>query len=63
MRWDVVDGAPNQLVLRTHQAYERGNLILRQLYRLEPLFEHGVSIGLALVMIDGVRARAEAAPL
>lgn len=61
MRWDVRPGQGGmaQLVLRTNQAFDRASTIIRQLYKLEPLFEYGVDVGLQLVILRGVKARAE----
>ena len=47
------------LVLRTQQSLDRASLGLRQLYKLEPLFEHGVTLGLQLVLLRSVKAQAE----
>lgn len=64
-RWDVVPiqgrglTAQTRLVLRTQQSLDRVSLALRQLYKLEPLFEHGVTLGLQLVLLRSVKAQAE----
>jgi hypothetical protein len=66
LRWDV---APlpargpglSRLVLRTQQSLDRASLLLRQLYKLEPLFEHGVNLGLQLVMLRSIKGQAERA--
>lgn len=44
-----------QLVLRTSQAFDRASFVIRQLYRLEPLFEYGVNVGLALLVHQGIK--------
>lgn len=44
-----------QLVLRTSQAFDRASFVIRQLYRLEPLFEYGINVGLALLVHQGVK--------
>lgn len=61
LRWDVrVDrDGKGQLVLRASQAYDRASMVIRQLYRLEPLFEYGVNVGLCMVIQQGIKARAE----
>lgn len=64
-RWDMapIHGrgmtAQTRLVLRTQQSLDRASLGLRQLYKLEPLFEHGVTLGLQLVLLRSVKAQAE----
>lgn len=64
-RWDVVPiqgrgmTAQTRLVLRTQQSLDRVSLALRQLYKLEPLFEHGVTLGLQLVLLRSVKTQAE----
>ncbi len=61
MRWDVMPGrgAESQVVLRSSQQFDRASLIIRQLYKLEPLFEYGINVGLQLVFLRGVKMRAE----
>ena len=61
MRWDVTpaSGGVSQLVLRSSQQFDRASLIIRQLYKLEPLFEYGINVGLQLVFLRGVKTRAE----
>ena len=61
MRWDVMPGrgAESQVVLRSSQQFDRASLIIRQLYKLEPLFEYGINVGLQLVFLRGVKTRAE----
>lgn len=59
LRWDVrPSGAGSQLVLRCSMAYDKASMIIRQLYKLEPLFEYGINLGLNLVLLDGALARA-----
>lgn len=64
MRWDVTPGrgATSQVVLRSSQQFDRASLVIRQLYKLEPLFEYGINVGLQLVLLLGVKNRAEQAP-
>ncbi|MCS6915271.1 MAG: hypothetical protein NZ890_18840 [Myxococcota bacterium] len=59
LRWDVrpIGGGGTRLVLRTRQEFDRASVILRQLYKLEPLFEYGVNMGLGLVLLWGIAAR------
>lgn len=62
MRWDVRPIAPSktEIVLRAVMRYDVGSMIVRQLYKLEPFFEYGINVGLGLVLLEGVRGRAEA---
>lgn len=61
LRWDVRPGRAGftEVVLRATEHYDRANLLMRQLYRLEPLFEYGVNVGLGLVLLRAVEAQAE----
>jgi hypothetical protein len=34
-------------------------MVVHELYKLEPFFEYGIDVGLGLVMLQGVRGRAE----
>jgi hypothetical protein len=61
LRWDV-RGLPNgrsELVLRAVAQFDHGSVLMRQLYKLEPLFEYGVDVGLQLVLVRGIKQRAE----
>jgi hypothetical protein len=61
LRWDV-RGLPNgrsELVLRASAQFDHGSVVMRQLYKLEPLFEYGVDVGLQLVLLRGVKQHAE----
>jgi hypothetical protein len=62
MRWDVRGrpGDRSELVLRAIEDFAKGSMVIRQLYKLEPLFEYGVDVGLSLLILNSVRARAEA---
>lgn len=58
LRLDIrPDPVGGQLVLRTSQAFDRASFVIRQLYRLEPLFEYGVNVGLALLVHQGVKLK------
>lgn len=64
MRWDVrpvKDAAGNQseVVLRSVERFDQSSVVIRELYKLEPLFEYGVNTGLQLVILRGVKQRAE----
>lgn len=60
IRWDVrPEGNRTQVILRTNKAFDRTSLLVRQLYKLEPLFEYGVNVGLDILILWGVKARAE----
>ena len=60
MRFDVrpCGGPRMQLIFKSSVAYDRGSLLIRQLYKLEPLFEYGVNLGLSLVFVRGLTAQA-----
>jgi|GEM_PF-2130635 len=60
LRWDVRSlGTRTEVVLRLMQHYDAGSIVVRQLYKLEPFFEYGINVGLGLVLLEGVRSRAE----
>lgn len=62
LRFDArPDGAQKatQVVLRGQMHYDKGSMVLRQLYKMEPLFEYGVNLGLGLTLLRGVRQQAE----
>lgn len=61
MRWDVTPGRSmaSQVVLRSSVQFDRGSLVMRQLYKTEPLMEYGVNVGLQLVILRGLKLRAE----
>jgi hypothetical protein len=51
--------AASQIVLRASQQYDKGSLLVRQLYKIEPLFEYGVNVGMQLMLLRGLRQHAE----
>jgi len=61
MRWDVRALSPSQseIVLRSVVDYDHGSVVVRELYKLEPLFQYGIDVGLQLVILRGVRSQAE----
>lgn len=60
LRFDISSvGGLTQLVLRTSQQYDRASLVVRQLYKREPLMEFGVNVGLQMVLLIGVQTHAE----
>lgn len=61
MRFDIRSDNANraQLVFRSSQNFERASFVIRQLYKLERLFEYGVNVGLAILVERGVRSHAE----
>lgn len=61
MRWDLVPlrQGGTQIVLRSSMQYDRASLVMRQLYKLEPLMEYGVNVGMQLVILEAIRTRAE----
>ena len=62
MRFDLrKDGELHQLILRAQLAYDRSSVVMRQLFKIEPLFEDGVDVGLTLVLLRAVRTAAERA--
>ncbi len=61
LRWNVrrLSEDRTELVLRVAARYDTGSMVVRQLYKLEPFFEYGINLGLSLVLLEGVRSRAE----
>jgi hypothetical protein len=61
LRFDLRPGRADktQLVLRAAQSFDRNSILIRQLYKLEPLFEYGVNVGLSLVIHRGVKLQGE----
>lgn len=53
------DGA--RVTLRTDEHYGRSSVVFRGIFRREPLFEHGVNVGMGMVLLRGVIAKARAA--
>jgi hypothetical protein len=59
LRFDITPrSGTTEVVLRAMLAYDRGSMVVRQLYKLEPLFELGVNVGLGMVLLLGVEQRA-----
>jgi hypothetical protein len=64
MRWDVrplTNAGPMraEVVLRAMVDYDHGSVVVRELYKLEPLFQYGIDVGLQLVILRGVKQQAE----
>jgi hypothetical protein len=60
LRFDLhPDGGMQQIILRGRVAYDRSNTVMRQLFKIEPLFEDGVNVGLSYLIVRGVRAAVE----
>jgi hypothetical protein len=64
MRWDVrpLTGAgdlQSEIVLRAVVDYDHGSVVVRELYKLEPLFQYGIDVGLQLVILRGIKQQAE----
>ena len=64
MRWDVrpLPGAgamQSEVVLRAIVDYDHGSVVVRELYKLEPLFQYGIDVGLELVILRGIKLQAE----
>ncbi len=55
---DALSGI-QQIVLRGKLAYDRSSVVMRQLFKIEPLFEDGVNVGLTLVILRAVRGEVE----
>lgn len=49
----------SKLILRGQAQLDRSSLVLRQLYRIEPLMEYGVNLSIYLVLLHGLRSAAE----
>jgi len=64
LRWDVMPATAGktQLILRADEAFENTSIVLRSLYKLEPLFKYGVNVGLGLVVLKGIELKAESLP-
>jgi hypothetical protein len=60
LRWDVRPrGDQAELVLRAIEDFSKGSMVVQQLYRLEPLFEYGIDVGLDLLLLQSIRQKAE----
>jgi hypothetical protein len=64
MRWDVrpvtgVGELQAEIVLRAVVDYDHGSVVVRELYKLEPLFQYGIDVGLQLVILRGIKQQAE----
>ncbi len=59
-RFDVrpLPSGAAEIVLRAVQNFAHGSIVIDQLYKLEPLFEYGVDVGLQLVILRGIETRA-----
>ena len=49
----------SEVVLRAMVDYDHGSVVVRELYKLEPLFQYGIDVGLQLVILRGVKQQAE----
>jgi hypothetical protein len=66
LRFDLrADGNPpnrdsvRQLILRGQLAYDRSSMVMQNLFKIEPLFEDGVNVGLTYVLLRAVRNAVE----
>ncbi len=63
LRFDLrPDGSTQQLILRGQVAYDRSSVVMRNLFKIEPLFEDGVNVGLTYVILRAVKGAAQAKP-
>jgi hypothetical protein len=60
MRFDVraLPSGGSEIVMRTVANFARGSIVVDRLYKLEPLFEYGVDVGLEMVLLRGLETRA-----
>ncbi len=60
LRFDLrPDAGAQQLILRGQLSYDRSSVVMRELFKIEPLFEDGVNVGLSYVILRGVKGAAE----
>jgi hypothetical protein len=62
LRWDIADDTPGhvQLVLRAMADFQKGSLLLREVYKLEPYLEYGFDVSLNLLLLQSLRHHVEA---
>jgi len=63
LRWDVADEPDGrvELLLRAQADFQRGSLLLREVYKLEPFLEYGFDVSLNLLLLQSLRREAERA--
>jgi hypothetical protein len=61
LRWDVRQQASggSELILRAMADYQKGSVLLRQVYKLEPYLEYGFDVALSLLLLQSLKHRAE----
>jgi hypothetical protein len=61
LSWNVARGpeGASQLILRAAADFQRGSLLLREVYKLEPYLEYGFDVALNLLLLQSLRHRAE----
>jgi hypothetical protein len=64
MRWDVrplanAGAMQSEIVLRAMVDYDHGSVVVRELYKMEPLFQYGIDVGMQLVILRGIKQQAE----
>jgi hypothetical protein len=59
VRPDSADHSVQQLILRGQLSYDRSSLVMRELFKVEPLFEDGVNVGLTFVLLRAVKNEVE----
>ena len=55
------DGGGARVTLRTDEHYGKSSVVIRQIFRREPVFEYGVNLGMGMVLLRGVIAQARGA--
>ena len=48
-----------QIILRAQLGYDRASIVMRELFKIEPLFEDGVNVGLTFVILRAVKDTVE----
>jgi len=59
LRPDGSSPGSQQIILRGQLAYDRTSVVMRNLFKIEPLFEDGVNVGLSFVVLRAVKAQVE----
>jgi hypothetical protein len=59
VRPDSADHQTQQIILRGQLSYDHSSFVMRELFKVEPLFEAGVNIGLTFVLLRAVKNEVE----